>query len=125
MKSLLWVGLLFILVWDGAWYFLGVKPLFPWQLKGHLDRYQLVDVRTAREFGWFHIPGALNAPGLLVSPDSEAFEAEGKPIVIVCMTGHRSPLVVQRLQKRGLRRVYNLTWGMAGWKLFGGGTVKG
>jgi rhodanese-related sulfurtransferase len=41
------------------------------------------------------------------------------------MTGHRSPLVAHRLQRLGARKVYNLTWGMAGWKLFGGKTRRG
>ena len=46
-----------------------------------------------------------------------------KPIVVICMTGHRSPIVVHRLEKQGYRNVYNLVWGMWAWKLFGGKTV--
>jgi rhodanese-related sulfurtransferase len=45
-----------------------------------------------------------------------------KRIVIICMTGHRSPIVAHRLKKRGYQNVYNLVWGMWAWKLFGGKT---
>jgi len=39
-------------------------------------------------------------------------------VVVICMTGHRSPLVAYGLKKRGYARVYNLTWRMAGWKMY-------
>ena len=45
-----------------------------------------------------------------------------EPVVIICMTGHRSPIVAHQLKKHGYNRVYNLTWGMLAWKLFGGKT---
>ena len=115
---------LFILIgWDIAWYMAGVRPIFPWQLKKLLqkDRRQvrLIDVRTPVEFNWFHIQGADNKPelitGNLVLPQID----KEKPVVVICMTGHRSPPVAYRLKKRGFKNVYNLTWGMLAWKLFG------
>ena len=45
-----------------------------------------------------------------VSPSQE--------VVVICMTGHRSPLVAYALKKKGYTRVCNLTWGMVGWKLY-------
>ena len=60
---------LIIIAWDLAWYFAGVKPLFPWQLKKMLRNRQnpvkLIDVRTRLEFNWFHIDGAVNRPDIL------------------------------------------------------------
>ena len=44
-------------------------------------------------------------------------------IVVICMTGHRSPVVANRLKRHGYKNVYNLTWGMWAWKVFGGKTV--
>ena len=41
-------------------------------------------------------------------------------VVVICLAGHRSPLVSYALQKRGYTRFYNLTWGTVGWKLYEG-----
>jgi rhodanese-related sulfurtransferase len=106
-----------------AWYFAGVKPLFPWQLKKKLKKHgaklSLIDVRTPWEYNWFHINSAVNKPELLL--DINALPAINKedPVVLICMTGHRSPPVAYRLKKQGFKKVYNLTWGMLAWKLFG------
>ena len=115
--------LLLLIGWDLGWYLAGVMPLFPWQLKkllkGKRDPISLIDVRTRWEYNWFHIKGAANIPELLY--DVEALPAKGKeePVVVICMTGHRSPLVAYRLKKKGFIKVYNLTWGMLAWKLSG------
>jgi rhodanese-related sulfurtransferase len=45
-------------------------------------------------------------------------------LVIICMTGHRSSVVAYRLKKRGFTEVHNLTFGMLGWLLSGGETVR-
>jgi rhodanese-related sulfurtransferase len=34
------------------------------------------------------------------------------------MTGHRSSFVAHALKKKGYARIYNLTGGMAGWKIY-------
>jgi rhodanese-related sulfurtransferase len=116
--------ILFLMVgWDFGWYLAGVKPLLPWHLKKLLkdkkDHIRLIDVRTPWEYKWFHIKGAANKPELLY--DNEALPAKNKeePVIVICMTGHRSPLVAYRLKKQGFRKVYSLTWGMLAWKLFG------
>ena len=115
--------LLLLIGWDFAWYFAGVKPLFPWQLKklrkGGKKAVSLIDVRTPGEFNWFHIDGAANMPGLLSNTDGFRGKNVDEPVIVICMTGHRSPIVAYRLKKRGFKRVYNLTWGMLAWKLFG------
>ncbi len=115
--------LLLIIGWDFAWYLAGVKPMFPWHLKkllkGKGDQITLIDVRTPREYDWFHIRSAVNKPELLSDIDALPAKSKADPLIVICMTGHRSPLVAYRLKKRGYKKVYNLTWGMLAWKLFG------
>jgi len=115
--------ILFIIGWDFAWYLAGVKPLFPGHLKkllkGQRDRLTLIDVRTPREYNWFHISGAVNKPELLTDINDLPAASKEDPLVVICMTGHRSPPVAYRLKKQGFKKVYNLTWGMLAWKLFG------
>ena len=109
--------------WDVAWYLAGVKPLFPWKLKKLLkskrEPISLIDVRTKWEYNWFHIRGAANRPALLYDDETLPAKRKDEPVVVICMTGHRSPLVAYRLKKQGFSNVYNLTWGMLSWKLFG------
>ena len=114
---------LFLIGWDVAWYLAGVRPIFPWQLKKLLQKDQrqirLIDVRTPAEFSLFHIQGADNKPELITDNPALPQTDKEKPIVVICMTGHRSPPVAYRLKKSGFKKVYNLTWGMLAWKLFG------
>ncbi|MEZ7196476.1 rhodanese-like domain-containing protein [Pseudodesulfovibrio karagichevae] len=128
LTAILIVVALFAL-WDVCWWLAGVRPVSPWALRAALKKGAppiLVDVRTPGEYELFHIPGAVNVPypatlnGLaLAAPDPD------RPVVVVCMTGHRSPPTVRQMQKGGYTSVRNLTGGMAAWVLFGGGTVSG
>lgn len=122
MKGILIIVVLFFMVWDAVWWALGVKPLFPWQLKSKLDSGSsdllLLDVRTPMEFGWFHIPEAKNDPNPLLETKSIREVSPDQPMVIICMTGHRSPIMAYLLKKKGFTHVYNLTWGMLGWKIY-------
>ncbi len=121
METLLFILLVIVLGWDLFWALLGVKPLFPWQLQQQMARDSsapaLLDVRTSWEFHWFHLPGAQNVPFEKGLPRDLAIPRE-KAVVVICMTGHRSPPVAYRLLQAGYPRVYNLTGGMAGWKLW-------
>ncbi|MEF2144613.1 MAG: rhodanese-like domain-containing protein [Desulfovibrionaceae bacterium] len=132
MKTLL-VLLALILLWDAAWLLAGLRQTLPWDLRGRLaagENILLLDVRTPQEFNWFHIPGAINAPFGSTGFDAvlKLHSRPGGPplkVVVVCMTGHRSPLVAWSLKRAGFGEVSNLTWGMAGWKLTGGESVPG
>ena len=70
-----------------------------------------------------HIENAENRTEMAFMVNNFKEPDPAKRIVIICMTGHRSPVVARRLKKRGYTNVYNLTWGMWAWKLFGGETV--
>ncbi|MEJ2234588.1 MAG: rhodanese-like domain-containing protein [Syntrophobacterales bacterium] len=120
--------ILLVLGWEFFWWALGVRPLMPWSLKGPLQKspeeFTLVDVRTALEYELFHIPGSKNQPNLLLHPELFKAQDPRKPLVIICMTGHRSSVVAYGLRKRGFTEVHNLTFGMLGWLLSGGETGR-
>jgi rhodanese-related sulfurtransferase len=126
--TLIIVLLIFIVGWELMWQLLGVKPMLPWRFKKMLetqsDNYTLVDVRTPLEYEWFHIDGARNLPELLRNPEPLEPAQREAPVVVICMSGHRSPIAAYRLKSLGYTKVYNLTWGMLGWIASGGPTVK-
>ena len=123
MKIVLGV-LVFLFAWEFFWWILGVKPILPWQLKAALKKrpedLTLIDVRTPTEYAFFHIDGAENRAEILFQPELFEEKDKKKPLVVICMTGHRSPLAGYRLKGRGYRVVYTLTFGMLGWLLSGG-----
>jgi len=77
-------------------------------------------VRTQPEYELFHISGAKHRPELILHPELFREKDSRKPLVVICMTGHRSSIVAYQLKKRVPQEVYNLTWGMLGWLLSGG-----
>ena len=123
MKIVLGV-LVFLLAWELFWWILGVRPILPWRLKAALKKrpedLTLIDVRTPIEYAFFHIDGAENRAELLLQPELFEEKDKKKPLVVICMTGHRSPLAGYRLKGRGYGVVYTLTFGMLGWLLSGG-----
>jgi rhodanese-related sulfurtransferase len=127
MKIFLTALVVLAVGWEAAWAVLGVKPFWPWRhahllALGQTSGY-LLDVRSSAEYRLFRIPGAHHRPELLFRPQALDARDPAAPIVVVCMTGHRSPLVAYRLRRRGFQEVYHLTGGMLTWKLTGGPTV--
>jgi len=125
---LLFIALLAL--WDVAWWKLGdVTPMSPWRLQTYVDEgsnVTILDVRTPAEYRAFHIKGAVNLPFPVENIDlTRLVPNQDQAIVVVCMTGHRSPPVVRQLQQDGYTNVVNLTGGMAAWKIFGGKTISG
>ena len=92
------------MVWDAVGWFLGVKPRFPWQLKARLGAGPSdliwLDVRTPLEYNYFHLPGAQNVPHLLTGSGKLPPVSPAQEVVVICMTGHRSPLVALRPEKK-------------------------
>ncbi|SOB58548.1 Rhodanese domain protein [Pseudodesulfovibrio profundus] len=120
---------LFVL-WDVGWWIGGhVPPRSPWTLKEQVRDGNLptiVDVRTPSEYEAFHIPGAFNIPYPASIEEVKRIAPDpNEPVVVVCMSGHRSPPVAHKLVKDGYTNVSNLTWGMLAWKVFGGETISG
>lgn len=127
MKALVLFVLLFFVAWDLGWLAAGLRQTPPWRLRRLREgtaKPQLLDVRTPAEYALFHIPGAINRPDAMAA-DAAALGLDPKrAVVVVCMTGHRSPFVAKKLAAKGYD-ASNLTWGMLGWKLAGGESVSG
>jgi rhodanese-related sulfurtransferase len=108
-----------LLGWEVFWSLMGVKSLYPWQLQEKMaqapDDLALLDVRTPWEFRWFHLPGAQNVPFETGLPDNLTIP-RNKTVVVICLTGHRSPWVAHQLPQDGYPKVYNLRGGMVGWE---------
>lgn len=127
---MIWISLVLLLLagWDLGWWVAGVRPMAAWRLKrllrDHPERVALVDVRTPAEYRLFHIPGAEHRPDLLGGSGRPAADDPGRDLVVVCMTGHRSPVAAYGLKDAHPGRVYNLVGGMVAWKLFGGKSVS-
>jgi len=127
LKALLVFFVLFFVAWDLAWMAAGVDQTPPWRLRdmlGASPRPQLLDVRTRGEFALFHIPGAISRPDALSADPASLGLDPSRPVVVVCMTGHRSPFVAKMFAAKGFA-ASNLTWGMLGWVLAGGAFTSG
>lgn len=113
-------------LWEILWYLLGVRQIYPWQLKRmpRNKRPFVLDVRSQAEFQLLRLPRSAQRSDLLLNSKRLPL-AKDVPLLVVCMTGHRSPLVAKRLQRLGYTQVYNLAWGVLGWKLVGGETISG
>ena len=107
--------------WElGWWYGAGVRPVLPWTLDRQLragSTVYLADVRLPVEYRLFHLRGSHSHPELVF--DQTALEAlpRDTPIVLVCMTGHRSSFAGWELRKMGFTNVASLTGGALGWLL--------
>jgi rhodanese-related sulfurtransferase len=125
------IGLLlvFLVGWEVLWWAMGVRPMGPWALRGLLKSeapdLRLIDVRTRGEYRWFHIPGAVSYPELLLHPEELTVEVKERPLVLICLSGHRAPVAAFRLKQLGFKEVSYLSWGMLAWVLSGGETVGG
>ena len=129
MRKILILLVVFIASWDLLWWLAGIQPLSPRSLRNSLERTDhrpvLLDVRTWPEFVWLHIPEAGSYPRLLLHPEDLPPDDAEKPIVVICLSGHRSPVTAYRLKQRGFRDVSYLAWGMISWLISGGPTIKG
>jgi rhodanese-related sulfurtransferase len=123
MKAIVLIAIILLIFgWDVVWWVLGVKPRFPWQLQNRLGATGsppvLLDVRTPLEYNWFHLTGAQNVPDLLADSANLPPLPPSQEVVVICMTGHRSPIAAYNLKKRGFTQVFHLAWGMVGWKIY-------
>lgn len=80
---------------------------------------KLVDVRSAREFAHSsHPKGAISVPPRLISKDQTGLERDDD-ILVICLSGHRSPRQARRLAEIGFTRVTNVHGGLVAWKQAG------
>lgn len=89
----------------------GAMPAISWrELLEKKEQVVLVDTRTAEEFSFGTIPGALNIP-LDEMRERLAEIPADKPVVLFCAVGLRGYLAQRILMGRGYRNVRNLTGG--------------
>ena len=89
----------------------------------------LIDVRSNVEFAISHAPHAVNLslPRILLGrfpwlrrwlwPQWFQDLSKDRPVAVVCLTSHRSPIAARQLMKFGFRQVYNISGGMRKWPL--------
>ncbi len=76
---------------------------------------QIVDVRSPAEFARGHVPGAVNIPLPELSRAAlGAFDLH-RPIHLVCKSGARSMMALQRLHAEGVEHLVNVAGGTDGW----------
>jgi rhodanese-related sulfurtransferase len=78
----------------------------------------VVDVRGADEFDGplGHIDGARNIPLPELATHMSELTAEGRPLVMVCLTDKRSSQAAAELVAAGLRDIAVLRGGMKAWR---------
>ena len=94
------------------------------------DQYVLIDVREPEEYAAGHLPGAVNLPRGVLEFRIEAHPAlacrtspeladRGRPLVLYCLTGGRSALATESLQRLGFTLVRSLSGGVTAWRQAG------
>ncbi len=90
------------------------------QAKTLVTKSLVLDVREPGEFAAGSLPGAINIPrGVLeFKIDSHpAFQGkQNEDILVYCLTGGRSALAVEVLQKLGWSKTVSLAGGFNGWQ---------
>lgn len=75
----------------------------------------LLDVREQVEWNAYHAPGAVHVPlSRLVTGSGLPATAEGRPLVVICRSGHRSQQAAKLLAGRGAEAV-DVKGGMHAW----------
>lgn len=81
------------------------------------DRVVVLDVRTPGEYEEGHI-----ADAELININDSEFEEKlsklpkGEAYLVYCHSGNRSSRAMEKMQKMGFKKVYNLEGGITGWK---------
>ena len=79
----------------------------------------LIDVRTPAEFGVARVPGAVNMPLDRLDPQSLRARVGDGPLYVICQTGMRSQLAVQKLREAGFHAVIHVDGGTNAWQAAG------
>lgn len=80
-------------------------------------KVQLVDVRTANEYGGGHIKNAKNIDFFSATNFRNAFEKMNKdqPVYLYCRSGARSQKAARKLVDMGFSMIYDLKGGFMKW----------
>jgi len=122
-KYLFFIPMLFLLLSGGiamrAQDYMNVTPKQDQQMIDTNSALNVGDVREESEFcgAAGHIAGAFNYPWVseVLQLRYQELPADGE-ILVVCWSGHRSPLAAEFLDSRGFQPVYSMEGGMSAWK---------
>jgi rhodanese-related sulfurtransferase len=104
-----------------------VTGFMPWEIKTMLDSGEValtIDVREPGEYDEMHIPGSICIPRGIIEgaadwgtrntvPDLAG--ARDKKVIVVCVGGERSAMVVDVLMQMGYKDIANMKLGLRGW----------
>lgn len=77
---------------------------------------KLIDVRSTREYAHSgHPKGARSVPPQLIKKDQTGLDRDDD-ILVICLSGHRSPRQARHLAEMGFSRVTNVHGGLMAWK---------
>jgi rhodanese-related sulfurtransferase len=77
---------------------------------------QLLDVRSAAEYAASHIAKTQNVPITVLPKQIDQLKLDpSKPVIAICLSGHRSVPAYRLLKRAGYSRVYSLSGGMMAW----------
>ena len=79
---------------------------------------KLVDVRSPAEFRGSHPKGARNVPPALIKSDTTGLGRDDE-LLVICLSGHRSPRAARNLAGMGFTNVSNVHGGLLAWKKAG------
>lgn len=96
-------------------------PLTAKQLQSRQAQLVLIDVRSWLEYVLGHIPGARHLSRRAILNQIP----QDQPIVVNCLSGHRSAIAAQWLVKQGYQQVYDLQGGVLAWQASGYSLRKG
>ncbi len=89
-------------------------------LKQAIDENQdvvILDVRTSDEFAKAKIKGSINIPVDSITTDVEKIVSDKNKIIYVyCLSGSRSNMAVDTMQKLGYRNVFDVKSGLLAWR---------
>jgi rhodanese-related sulfurtransferase len=80
---------------------------------------KLIDVRSAREFAHSgHPKGARSVPPSLIKKDQTGLRRDDE-LLVICLSGHRSPRQAKHLAEMGFTKVTNVHGGLMAWRKAG------
>jgi rhodanese-related sulfurtransferase len=79
---------------------------------------KLVDVRSSGEFKSGHPKGAVSVPPGLIKKDETGLGRDDD-LLVICLSGHRSPRQAKKLAEMGFTSVSNVHGGLMAWKKAG------
>lgn len=106
---------------DGAKFVTGAPAAA--DLQTFLDKYYIIDIRGAADYDAGHIQGAKNVPFANILTDAP--NAAGDPILVVCYTGQTACYATSLLRLSGYSSTQSLKWGMSGWNVATSGAWYG